>query len=250
MKRRVLQAVGNTFPCQAVLFRWQKAQSAACLLCGHPVETVAHIQCLCPALKDARIRAHHNLAGMLWQRVERLQSKWQVVREITVAGLLGLQAPVDRRDEWCRAWDALHDEALEVTGDAVGPAGLLRKRPDAAAIHWSGRVLLLLEFTRAGDGREDWHTVTDTYKMQRYQQVQERLAEQLPSWSVEVLTFTMGVRGSFSEPVWQAHLQRLGLKPGESAALMQDLVAACLQELDSLFKCRSYALQANHAGGH
>ena len=250
MKRRVLQAVGNTFPCQAVLFRWQKAQSAACLLCGHPVETVAHIQCLCPALKDARIRAHHNLAGMLWQRVERLQSKWQVVREITVAGLLGLQAPVDRRDEWCRAWDALHDEALEVTGDAVGLSGLLRKRPDAAAIHWSGRVLLLLEFTRAGDGREDWHTVTDTYKMQRYQQVQERLAEQLPSWSVEVLTFTMGVRGSFSEPVWQAHLQRLGLKPGESAALMQDLVAACLQELDSLFKCRSYALQANHAGGH
>ena len=94
--------------------------------------------------------------------------------------------------------------------------------------------------------------MTDTYKMQRYQhwQVQERLAQQLPSWSVEVLTFTMGVRGSFSEPVWQAHLERLGLTPGECPALMLDLVAACLQELDSLFKCRSYALQANHAGGH
>jgi hypothetical protein len=104
----VLQAVGNTFPCQAVLFRWQKAQSAACLLCGHPAETVAHIQCLCPALKDASIRAHHNLAGMLWQRVERLQSKWQVVREITVAGLLGLQARRPSTDVTSGAGHGMH----------------------------------------------------------------------------------------------------------------------------------------------
>ena len=74
---------------------------------------------MCPALKEARIRAHHNLADMLWQRLERLQSKWQVVRELTVSGLLGLSAPVDRRDEWCRVWDMLTEEDLDVTGDPV-----------------------------------------------------------------------------------------------------------------------------------
>ena len=115
-------------------------------------------------------------------------------------------------------------------------------------MHWSDRVLLLLEFTRAGDGREDWHTATDTYKLQRYQPVQQTLARHLPGWSVETLAFTIGTRGSYSEPEWQANLQRLGLTPEESAVLMRDLVALCLQELDGIFRCRSSALQPNHAG--
>ncbi len=249
-KRRVLQTVGNTFPCNAVLYRWQRIPCAACSLCGHPAETVAHIQCVCPALKDARIRAHHNLAGMLWQRVEQLQSKWQVVRELTVAGLLGLAAPDDRRDEWCRVWDEVSEDDLDVAGDPALLAGLSRKRPDAMAVHWSGRVLFLLEFTRAGDGKEDWHTTTDAYKRQRYQQVQETLALNLSGWTVDTLTFTIGIRGSYSEPMWQANLKRLGLSTEEAAVLMRDLVALCLQELDSLFRCRSSALQAYHAIGH
>lgn len=79
--------------------------------------------------------------------------------------------------------------------------------------------------------------------------MQETLARHLPGWSVETLTFTMGIRGSFSETVWQANLQRLGLTPAASAVLMQDLVTLCLQELDGIFRCRSSALQASDAGG-
>jgi hypothetical protein len=97
-----------------------------------------------------------------------------VVRELTVAGLLGLAAPVDRRDEWCRVWDEVSEDDLDVAGDPALLAGLSRKRPDAMAVHWSGRVLFLLELTRAGDGREDWHTTTDAYKRQRYQLVCRR----------------------------------------------------------------------------
>ncbi len=44
--------------------------SVACALCGHPAETKIHIQCLCPALKEARIRAHHNMAHRLWRGIE------------------------------------------------------------------------------------------------------------------------------------------------------------------------------------
>ena len=92
-------------------------------------------------------------------------------------------------------------------------------------------MLLLLEFTRAGDGTEDWHSATDAYKLQRYQQDQETLARHLPGWSVETRTFTIGTRGSYLQPAWQANLQRLGLTPEESAVLMRDLVVLCLQEL-------------------
>ena len=69
----------------------------------------------------------------MWQRVEQLQSKWQVVRELTVAGLLGLAAPVDRHDEWCR--DEVSEDDLDVAGDPALLASLSRKRPDAMAVH-------------------------------------------------------------------------------------------------------------------
>ena len=94
------------------------------------------------------------------------------------------------------------------------------------------------------------HTISDIYNLQRYLPVQETLAPQLPGWSVETMTFTIGTRGSYSELVWQANLRRLGLSPEESAVLMRDLVTLCLQELEGLFKCRSSALQARHASGN
>ena len=62
-KKQVLQSIAGAFPCNAVLHKWGVVPSAACALCGHPAETQSHIQCLCPALKEARIRAHHNPRG-------------------------------------------------------------------------------------------------------------------------------------------------------------------------------------------
>ena len=64
-KKQVLQSIAGSFPCNAVLHKWGIVPSAACALCGDPTETQSHIQCLCPALQDARIRAHHNLAHLL-----------------------------------------------------------------------------------------------------------------------------------------------------------------------------------------
>jgi hypothetical protein len=50
-----MQTVAGLFPCQALLHRWAKAPSPQCLLCGGDTETVAHVQCWRPALKEARI---------------------------------------------------------------------------------------------------------------------------------------------------------------------------------------------------
>ena len=54
-----------------ILFKWKLADLPACLLCGGASESPAHIQCRCPALKDARIRVTTtclNLAAKLWRR--------------------------------------------------------------------------------------------------------------------------------------------------------------------------------------
>ncbi len=62
-KKQVLQSIAGAFPGNAVLHKWHIISSPACTLCGHPAETQSHIQYLCPALKEARTRAHHNIAN-------------------------------------------------------------------------------------------------------------------------------------------------------------------------------------------
>ena len=83
-------------------------------LCGAPAETQSHIQCLCPALKDACIRAHHNLAHRLWEGILEASKKLHICVELTVDGLLGFPQPEEQRLEWQRAWDELSDLRLEV----------------------------------------------------------------------------------------------------------------------------------------
>ena len=103
-------------------------------------------------LKEARIQAHHNLEHRLWKGIEDATSGWTLAIEQTVAGLQGLPQPADLLDDWQRAWDEVADEDLEGEGeqddvDAATP----RKRPDAWAVSWDKRVLLILEFTRPND---------------------------------------------------------------------------------------------------
>jgi hypothetical protein len=66
-KKQVLQSITGAFlqVGNALLHKWGMVSSAACALCGALAETQSHIQCLCPALKDVCILAHHNLAHRL-----------------------------------------------------------------------------------------------------------------------------------------------------------------------------------------
>ncbi len=72
-KRRVLQTMAGMFPGNALLYtgRWKLLPSGSCHLCGAAAETQAHIQCVCTALKGARISTHHNLAGMVFESVSK-----------------------------------------------------------------------------------------------------------------------------------------------------------------------------------
>jgi hypothetical protein len=115
--------------------KWGKVPLAACTLCRHPAETQSHIQCLCPALKEARIRAHHNMAQSLWKGIKDSTKGWTIITEQTVEGLQGLQQQEEQIDAWQLAWDEvddLHLEGKEVQADANIAAQL--KRQDAWAV--------------------------------------------------------------------------------------------------------------------
>ena len=87
---------------------------------------------------------------------------------MSTAALLGMEAPLDCRDEWQRAMDDMSDLDLEADGDPARAAGLLRKRQDGLAINWGRKTVLILEFTRAFDMRVDWHILVDQHKTERY----------------------------------------------------------------------------------
>jgi hypothetical protein len=169
---------------------------------------MAHIQCVSPALKEARIRAHHNLVERLWNKLGHTAARVVIYREMTVESLRGIEAPLDCRDEWQRALDELTDSDL--AGPEAVAADMLRKRPDGIALHWGEKTVLILEFTRGYDWRASWHDDIDQVKTGRYTPLLDKLSHCLgQGWTVEIVT--LGVRGSYHEPAWRAALERFGL---------------------------------------
>ena len=245
-KRRVLQTIAGAFPGNALLCRWKLRSTATCDLCSCPAETQAHIQCACPALKGARIAAHHTLAGMIFDTVREAGGGWDIHRELTVAGLQGIPVPQAAMGDWYRMCDELAEQDLMTDTEADLPlaSSIRRKRPDGWAVHWGQHMIRILEFTRCNDYRQDWRETTEQYKTRRYQPLRDRMAELLPrGWSVEIVNFTLGIRGSFAETCWTEALTGLGVSEAEVAHLMAALVAQCLTELNELYSTRATALR-------
>ena len=245
-KRRVLQTLAGVFPGNAILCRWKLRATATCDLCACPAETQAHIQCVCPALKGARIAAHHTLAGMVFDWIREARGGWDVHRELTVSGLRGIPVPEDATADWHRMCDELTDRdiAPETDADPALDSGIRRKRPDGWALHWGRRMIRLLEFTRCNDYRPAWREETEEYKTGRYQTLRDRMLAALPrGWSVEIINFTIGIRGSFAETQWMAALTALGVPATRVTHLMTDLVTQCLTELNELYSTRAAALR-------
>ena len=261
-KRRVLQTLAGVFPGNAILCRWKLRATATCDLCACPAETQAHIQCVCPALKGARIAAHHTLAGMVFDWVRKARGGWDVHRELTVSGLRGIPVPEDATADWHRMCDELTDRdiAPETDADPALDSGIRRKRPDGWALHWGRRMIRLLEFTRCNDYRPAWRrkprgSSPCTVRSSGFGRPRtaagpcilaagSTMRATLPrGWSVEIINFTLGIRGSFAETQWMAALTALGVPATRVTHLMTDLVAQCLTELNELYSTRAAALR-------
>ena len=182
-KRRVLQTLAGAFPGNALLYRWKMRSSGSCDLCGALAETQAHIQCVCVALKGARISAHHNLAGIVFASITKAGQGWTVYRELTLTGLQGLPVPAAAMDDWARMCDALMDCDLETATEAERAlaSGIRRKRPDGWAMHWGRHRVRILEFTRCNGYRQDWRETTEDYKTEQYQPLRDKMAAALSS---------------------------------------------------------------------
>ena len=106
---------------------------------------------------------------MLWARLTNLSKGWQVHREMSVAALGNIKAPLDYRDTWqraCdditdqdfvqRACDDITDQDLEGSDDADTTAELLRKprtrRADALALRWKTKTVAIWSSLEATTG--------------------------------------------------------------------------------------------------
>ncbi len=154
--------------------------------------------------------------------------------------------PVDAMQDWYRMFDYLTDGDLmtDTAAELSLASGIRRKRPDGWAVHWNRRMIRILEFTRCNDSRPDWRETTEQYKTGRYQPLRDRMTELLPpGWSVEIVNFTVGIRGSFAETSWRAALTALGVSEAGVKRLMAELVTQCLTELNELYSTRATALR-------
>jgi hypothetical protein len=148
--------------------------------------------------------------------------------------------------DWYRMFDYLTDGDLmtDTAAELSLASGIRRKRPDGWAVHWNRRMIRILEFTRCNDSRPDWRETTEQYKTGRYQPLRDRMTELLPpGWSVEIVNFTVGIRGSFAETSWRAALTALGVSEAGVKRLMAELVTQCLTELNELYSTRATALR-------
>jgi FixJ family two-component response regulator len=174
-------------------------------------------------------------------------ARWQFHPELAVSSLRALDVPIDMHDSWNRMVDELDEMEMD-DDDLTGV--LARLRPDAWAISWGKRQVLLLELTRAHDWRQDWASTTDTFKVQRYARLQTRMQALLPwGWVVETVPLTIGVRGSIHEPTWRRILDRFGIETRDTQErFFHDLTRQTLEELDRMYGVRSEALRQLHAG--
>ena len=247
-----MQTIARTYPCRALLHRWGKAPSQQCLLCGGESESVAHVQCWCPTMREASIAVHHALAGRILAMLQEHNiGRWQFHAELAVGSLRAIDVPLDMYDVWNRMVDALEEMAPDVDmSDSERPQVLARLRPDAFAISWSTRRILLLELTCAHDWKQDWAHTTDSFKVRRYQHLQEQMQDLLPGgWAVETVPLSIGIRVSLDKPSWLRILGRFGITaPTTQEHFLRDLTRQALEELDRMYGVRSEALRQLQTG--
>ena len=180
----------------------------------------------------------------MWSEIELLQRgsrhDFTIVPEAQVDSIRDF-APIHLGSCWDRLWASFFDPAV---APLVSPrADLGRLRPDAVAIRWDKRQLYLLEVTRPYDSRLDLSKRADHLKLTRYQAVVDRFNAIAPRWQIQIVSFTMGVRGTFDEDMWARRLAELDIAQADIPRSIDKVVAGTLSALDIVYDARSSALR-------
>ena len=115
-------------------------------------------------------------------------------------------------------------------------------RPDGIAIGKRNRTLLMLEFTRGSDYDDDFVARIDSAKTARYARSLDVMRRLLPGWQVEVVCFTVGVRGSVPRASLEPSLRRLGVEPAPAHKIMAAVAAAAFSAMFTRWDTRTARL--------
>ena len=132
---------------------------------------------------------------------------------------------------WNRMIDELELEESELEADVLGRRP--RLGPDAWAISWSSRQILMLDLTRAHDWHQEWSIATHESRIGRYTRLREEMQGLLPTgWRVETIPLTVGIRGSLQVSTWVRLLYRFGVALGPPrSAFCRTLPSRCWRNL-------------------
>jgi hypothetical protein len=141
-----------------------------------------------------------------------------------------------------------HNKAAreELRRSSIPLCSLERKRPDGIAINWKKKKICFLEYTRCFDSSPTSLSVSDTYKIGKYTPVVDSLIRQLGhGWTGNIMSFSIGIRGSIDVRNWTHHMSNLGIPASTIPNILQASVHAVLDSLDFVYVARTAALKAN-----
>ena len=181
-------------------------------------ETVTHTQCWCPALKEARIAAHH----AIFNRINRLivsaltkqSKKWEALPE-TEVGKMDIPHRTDRR----------------------------RRRPDLTLVNRHKRKVFFVEFSRTWDDNLEAIRTTEKAKKAQYQMDAKYVMDQWPDWQARVIPIVVGVRGKTREKSMHSYLRRMHLPRFTRLKIQRAASRGAITQMSKIMQARWGAMR-------
>jgi ribonuclease HI len=215
-----VQGVTGTTPVNHHLAKFGAAKTTACPLigCKEGDETVIHTQCWCPALKEARIAAHHSIFGRVATIISRAMTRqsrgWESFKEAEL-----------------RSMDIPYDESRR------------RRRPDLTLVNRTERKIFFVEFSRTWDSSVEAIREAEKRKKAQYQRDARLINEQWPSWRARVVPLVIGVRGKTSEKSLISYLRRMRLPKATRARIQRAMARRAIAQMAKIMHVRRSALR-------
>ena len=114
------------------------------------------------------------------------------------------------------------------------------QRPDCVFIDWNHEDLVILEFTRPMYSNLQSLRRADSQKEEKYGRSKSKLVQVLPSsWTVKIVTFSVGARGTIDQGRWDQTLTTVGVPKDKHGKITRRTIIYALRGLETLTQARS-----------
>jgi len=196
-----LKAVGNMSENRALKALRGQVASDICPHCPGSRETFEHVHSRCVALSSVRQSCHDMILKSLRAGIQK---------HLSEADIQGWDQPVRK-----------------TLSGFLGESGSLK--PDGLILMTVKRKILLLEVARTMDTRQHFYNLRSVEKHRHYNALKESIQSQWPDYEVQTLSFIIGTRGSFEEPVWYDNFKHLGIQPSQADKIILNMVKSTLE---------------------